>query len=86
MSDFSDALAEQAERNRISYYEQASRPFHLLRPRVFPDGDSWIVLYGENLQEGISGVGATPDIASYDFDNNFFAQKLPIRAASGGAK
>jgi len=31
------------------------------------DGDQWCVLYGENLQEGISGFGPTPDEAVLAF-------------------
>jgi hypothetical protein len=40
----------------------------LLRPRVFPDGNQWCALYGENLQEGVAGFGDTPAKASVDFD------------------
>jgi hypothetical protein len=32
------------------------------------DGDKWCVLYGENLQEGIAGFGATPDEAIRAFE------------------
>ena len=44
------------------------RPFMLLGPRVFPDGNQWCALYGENLQEGVAGFGDTPAKASVDFD------------------
>lgn len=47
---------------------ERSRPFMMLRPRVFPDGDQWCALYGHNLQEGIAGFGDTPAKAAVDFD------------------
>lgn len=37
-----------------------------LRPRL--DGDKWCVLWGENLQEGISAFGDTPEEAMTNFD------------------
>ena len=32
----------------------------LLQPRIFIDGNTWCVLYGENLQDGVAGFGETP--------------------------
>lgn len=34
------------------------------------DGDSYYVLWGDNLQEGIAGFGRSPEEALYDFDNS----------------
>jgi hypothetical protein len=48
--------------------QERQRPFILLRPPIFPDGDQWCVLLGENLAEGIAGFGDTPDAASRAFD------------------
>ena len=31
--------------------------------RLFRDGDQWCALRGENLQEGVSGFGLTPEAA-----------------------
>ena len=55
-------------------FEQ-QRPFMLLRPNIYMDGDEWCALYGENLQDGIAGFGKTPHEAAYDFDKNWH---LPI--------
>ncbi len=44
------------------------RPSVLFRPTLTKDGDTWIALYGENLQTGISAHGATPAAAMYAFD------------------
>ena len=51
------------------------RPFVMLRPKMFPDGDKWCALYGENMMEGVAGFGDTPDAASWDFDKNWNGQK-----------
>jgi hypothetical protein len=47
---------------------EMTRPFVLLKPRMFPDGNMWCALYGENLQEGVAGFGDTPEKAAIAFD------------------
>lgn len=68
----SESLAWEAHVRASHAAEQTqfemSRPFMLLRPRVFPDGNQWCALYGENLQEGVAGFGDTPAQASVQFD------------------
>lgn len=59
-------------------------PHVLMRPRVFPDGNAWCALYGENVQEGVAGFGATPALACADFDRNWMNQRLPY-GVKGGA-
>lgn len=54
-------MAEDVERER-------ARPFMLLRPKVFPDGDQWCALYGDDLKEGVAGFGDTPAKAAAQFD------------------
>lgn len=52
--------------------EQARRAPHvLLRPRIFPDGDQWCALLGEDLATGIAGFGKTPEMACEAFDTAF---------------
>lgn len=58
--------------------QELVRPFFLLRPKVFPDGNQWCVLYGDNLQEGVAGFGDTPHAASHDFDTKWYNQKLAV--------
>lgn len=48
----------------------------LMRPRLFPDGNQWCALYGEDLQEGVAGFGDTPEKACADFDRNWSGQRL----------
>ena len=53
--------------------DELRRPFYLLRPRIFMDGNKWCVLYGENLQDGVAGFGNSPHLASLAFDREWFA-------------
>lgn len=45
-----------------------STPSAIFRPTLTRDGDSWIALYGEDLQSGVVGTGDTPAKAMYAFD------------------
>ena len=57
--------------------EYARQAAHvMMRPRVYPDGDKWCALYGDNLQEGVAGFGKTPEGAALDFDRNWGQQTL----------
>lgn len=51
-----------------------SAPHTRMKPRVYPDGDKWCALYGENLQDGVAGFGETPALACQDFDRNWDKQ------------
>ena len=54
--------------------------FSLLQPKVYPDGNMWCVLYGENIQEGIAGFGNTIYEAIMDFNAQFH------KATGGGVE
>jgi len=51
------------------------RPSVLFRPGIYPDGDKWCALYGENLQEGVAGFGDSPDLAARAFDEAWHAMR-----------
>lgn len=51
--------------NKVIYNCFASA---IYRPKVFPDGNAWCALYGENVQEGVCGFGDTPADAVHDFN------------------
>lgn len=51
-------------------------PHVLMRPRVYPDGNAWCALYGEDLVMGVAGFGDTPEEACADFDRNWSTQRL----------
>ena len=55
----------------IEIYSHAcdvNTPSNLYRPRLSIDGNMWCALYGENLQDGVAGFGASPALAFADFD------------------
>jgi len=45
-----------------------SEPFTVYKPKLFPDGNQWCALYGENLQDGVAGFGDSPALAVADFN------------------
>ena len=57
-------------------YLEQKRPFMLLKPRIYPDGNMWCALYGDNIQEGVAGFGETPEKASIDFDIQWLNQRM----------
>ncbi|WP_341702559.1 hypothetical protein [Ferrovibrio sp.] len=44
------------------------RPCVLFKPKLYPDGDMWCALYGDDLATGVSGFGKSPQLALYAFD------------------
>ena len=55
-------------------------PSVLHRPSIFPDGDQWCALLGDNLQVGIAGFGNTPYEACVAFDKAFHSSVTPAAA------
>lgn len=47
-----------------------------LGAKISIDGNKWCWLFGENLQDGISGFGGSPYLAAIEFNKAFYA-KLP---------
>jgi hypothetical protein len=61
---------------------EKARPFMLLRPRMFPDGNQWCALYGENIQEGVAGFGDTPAKAAVQFDIEWLNARCAVKASA----
>lgn len=55
-------------------------PSAIYRPRLFVDGDEWCALYGDDLQNGVAGFGASPREAMAAFDEAWCSD-LPAREA-----
>ena len=53
-----------------------TRPCVLFKPRVYPDGNKWCALYGEDLMMGVAGFGDTPELACKDFDNAWESSRV----------
>ncbi|MGA2159878.1 MAG: hypothetical protein ABSG90_11755 [Dehalococcoidia bacterium] len=67
----SDQQAARIQNELYAYACELRRPCHLLKPRIFIDGDMWCALYGENLQDGVAGFGKSPELAYWDFDKKW---------------
>lgn len=73
-----------ADTQRLAALE-AQRPSVLFRPAIAMDGDQWCALYGDNLQDGVTGFGNTPHAAMLDFDSNWNTQLAQRPTTSEGA-
>lgn len=77
--DISHAVAMAGEMLRITIANYAT-PSAVYRPRLSIDGNAWCAMYGDNLQDGVAGFGASPGEAMMDFDANW-TQRLVAAAA-----
>ena len=59
------------EFNRAEFRQ---RPSVMLKAKIFPDGNKWCCLYGDNLQDGVCGFGDSPELASWDFDRAWYSK------------
>jgi hypothetical protein len=84
MTDFATSVAIEDIRQAICVAaDKISSPHAIMRPRVFPDGNMWCALYGDDLQMGVAGFGATPAAACADFDKNWNTQRALIEKENG---
>ena len=42
------------------------------KPKLYPDGNQWCALLGDNIMEGVVGFGNSPHKAMSAFDSAFF--------------
>ena len=63
--------AAESVRQSAAEYE---RPSVVMRPKLYPDGNAWCALYGENLQEGVAAFGGSPAEAMRAFDIAWYAK------------
>ncbi|MNT04585.1 hypothetical protein D3C72_1391710 [compost metagenome] len=59
---------------------EVQRPSAIYRPALSIDGNQWCALYGDNLQDGVSGFGDSPADAMWDFDMNWCAKLAASQA------
>lgn len=73
-------LSNDAYLIRMAIVEAAafiSAPHVRMHPCVFPDGNQWCCLYGENLMSGVAGFGDTPELACAAFDKAWSTEQPP---------
>jgi len=59
-------------RNEEILLEYQISPAVIHKPKLSIDGNMYCFLYGDNLQEGVSGFGKSPDLAMIDFNKNWY--------------
>ncbi len=59
---------ESVRQDLIGLAYDMARPSVLYRPVLSRDGNEWAALYGEDLQSGVAGFGASPAEAMAAFD------------------
>lgn len=64
-------------------WRDITTPFCRLRPKMYIDGDQWCALYGENLQDGVAGFGATPAEAEAAFNQTWTSHRVKSTAEEG---
>jgi hypothetical protein len=62
---------ERATNMMVDIAYEYARPSTKMKPTISLDGDTYIALYGNNIQEGVCGCGSSPDKAMLDFDKNW---------------
>jgi len=55
----------------------------VLHPLLFKDGDNYCCILGPNLQEGVAGLGKTPEQAIQDWDKNL-TQRIKLMGMDDG--
>lgn len=81
-SNASHQIACVANEFTTAAYEQ-QRPCVLFRPKIYPDGNQWCALYGDDLQSGVAGFGDTPEKAMTAFDKEW-QRPAPTEGQSHG--
>ncbi len=78
-----NGFEEQAAQQRMEMYWEAHprSPSAVRRPRLYKRGQTWVVLLGPNLQEGIAGFGPTVESALRAFDTQYLNSLRPPIAA-----
>jgi hypothetical protein len=69
-----NAICHQAFLTGETMRQEYTRPSRVFKPRVFPDGNQWCALYGDDLQAGVCGFGPSPSDAMDAFDLAFYAK------------
>ena len=72
--DFSHQAAMIQQEFQKAAYEM-QRPFVLIKPKMYRDGNMWCALYGDDLQSGVAAFGETPAKAATQFDVEWLNQK-----------
>lgn len=57
---------------QVETEHQKQRPFMLLKPKLFMEGNQWAAMYGDEPSLSLLGFGDTPEEAARDFDHAWY--------------
>lgn len=77
LSHYAEMIMHRAQEACSEY----DRPSSIHKPKLSIDGNMWCALYGDNLQDGVAGFGASPREAMWDFDRNW-DKALTVKSTS----
>ena len=69
------------ERAELYFAAHPGSPSAVRRPKIFHRSKTWVVLLGENLEEGMVGYGDTIEAALHAFDARYLASLRPPHEA-----
>jgi hypothetical protein len=73
MNETDSSNAAYAIQHAVANIQQEwTRPSVLFKPRLYQDGDAFIVQLGDDFMTGVTGSGNTPYEAMADFDAQFY--------------
>jgi len=70
------------ERAELYFIAHPGSPAAVRRPRIFVRSGVWIALLGQNIEEGVVGLGSTVEAALRAFDAQYLACLRPPRQAA----
>lgn len=71
---------EEAEHAMALAAFESNTPFAIYRPRIARDGDKWICYLGDNIQEGVIGIGSSPAHCAEDFNAAWYRELIAVDA------
>jgi hypothetical protein len=71
-----DSICHSARQAFSAMAEDFGQAAAIFRPKIFIDGNQWCALYGDNIQDGVAGFGASPMEAMCAFNKEWWT-KLP---------
>lgn len=66
-----NAICHAAQMSQYSIQDAVScytLPHVIYKPKIYPDGNQWCALLGDDIQSGVCGFGDTPAKAMHAFD------------------
>ncbi|MEG9884073.1 MAG: hypothetical protein V6Z86_05565 [Hyphomicrobiales bacterium] len=74
---YTSQMMDEVKNEHLTAAWELQRPTAVFKPSIYPDGNMWCALLGENIQEGVCGFGETPEKAAKAFDLAWINKRTP---------